>query len=70
VKFLDAKHIAMIGNGHALHAVADGLVNQPLNTRLTVQDGVICMYMQVYEIFHKMCSFFAFEPQSYGKKPK
>ena len=31
VKFLDAKHIAMIGNGHAFHAVADGLVNQPFD---------------------------------------
>ena len=59
VKLLDAEHVAMIGYRHASHAVAYGLVNQAFDARLTVQDRVVCMYMQMYEIFHK-CAIFSF----------
>jgi hypothetical protein len=31
MKLFDAKHVAMVGNGHATHAVLDGLVYQILN---------------------------------------
>ena len=52
VKFLNAEHVAVIGDGHALHAVADGFIYKLLDTRLTIEDRVVGMYMQMYEIFH------------------
>ena len=61
VEFLDTEHVAMIGYRHASHAVAYSLVNQSLDARLAVQDRVVCMYVQMYEIFHKMCCFLVFE---------
>jgi hypothetical protein len=36
MEFLDAEHVAMIGNGHASHTIAYGFVNQPLDAGLTV----------------------------------
>ena len=36
VELLDAEHVAMIGHRQALHAVADGLVDQVLDFRLAV----------------------------------
>ena len=45
MKLLDAKHVAMIGNGHASHAVTDGFINQSRYLRLSVEDGVISMYV-------------------------
>ena len=52
VKFLNAEHVAVIGDGHALHTVADGFIYKLLDTRLSVEDRVVGMYMQMYEIFH------------------
>ena len=52
VKFLNAKHIAVIGDGHAFHAVADSFIYKLLDTRLSVENRVVGMYMQMYEIFH------------------
>jgi hypothetical protein len=42
----------MVGDSHASHAVGNSLVHQALDARLTVQDGVISMYMEMYEILH------------------
>jgi hypothetical protein len=67
VKFLDAEHVTMVGNGHAAHTVGYSLVNQPFNARLTVQNRVICMYVKMYKVFHKM-RIFDLEVQSYAEK--
>ena len=37
MKFLDSEHIAVIGNGHAFHAVGYRFIYQLLNTRLAIQ---------------------------------
>ena len=37
MKFLDTEHVAVVGDGHAPHAVANSLVHQPFDARLTVQ---------------------------------
>ena len=52
MKFFDTKHVAMVGDGHAAHAIAHGLVDQFLDARLAVEYRVICMYMKMYKIFH------------------
>ena len=52
MKFFDTKHVAMVGDGHAAHAIAHGLVYQFLDARLTIKYRVICMYMKMYKIFH------------------
>ena len=36
-------HIAMIGNGHAAHAVLDSLVHQALHAALSVEYRILCM---------------------------
>ena len=51
-KLLDAHHVAMVGHGHAAHAVGDGLVDELLYTGLPVEDAVISMYVKVDEILH------------------
>ena len=38
VKFFDTEHIAVIGNGHASHAVLNSFVYKPLDTRLSIED--------------------------------
>ena len=53
VKFLNAEHVAVVGNGHTLHAIADSFVYKLFDTRLSVEYRVICMYVQMYEIFHR-----------------
>ena len=45
VKFLNAEHIAMIGDGHSLHAVGNSLIHKLLDTRLTIEYGVVGMYV-------------------------
>ena len=54
-KLLYAHHVAVVGDGHAAHAVAHGLVDQLRYTGLSVEYRVVCMYVQVYEIFHVLC---------------
>ena len=44
-KLLDAKHVAVVGDGHALHAVADGLVHQLRDFRLSVEYRIVGMYV-------------------------
>ena len=60
VKLFDAKHVAVIGNGHTSHAISHRLVDKPFDARLSIKNRVICMYMKMYEIFHKMCCFCLF----------
>jgi hypothetical protein len=38
MKLLDTEHVTMIGDGHALHAIGDSLVDKPTDTRLSVED--------------------------------
>ena len=38
VKFFNTEHVAMIGNGHASHAILNGLIYKPLDTRLSIED--------------------------------
>ena len=44
-KFLDAKHVAMVGDGQSAHPVGNSFVNEPLHGRLTVENGIISMYV-------------------------
>ncbi len=44
-QLLHAEHVAVVGDGHAAHAVANSLVNQFLDTRLSVEDTIIGMYV-------------------------
>jgi hypothetical protein len=60
VKFFDAEHVTVIGDGHALHAIFYRLVDKPFYARLSVEYGVVGMYVQMYEIFHRNACFFGF----------
>jgi hypothetical protein len=51
-ELFDAEHVSMIGNGHTFHTVTDSFVYQLLDAGLTVEYRIICMYVQVYEVFH------------------
>ncbi len=51
-KLLYTEHVAVVGNRNALHSVGDCLVDEPLNTRLTVQNGVLRMDVKMNEILH------------------
>ena len=52
-ELLDAIHHAVVGNGHALHAVLDGFVDQMGHLGLTIKNGIMSMYVQMNEIFHQ-----------------
>ena len=56
-ELLDAEHVAVVGHGHAFHAVADGLVHQLLDAGLSVKNRIIGVYVQMYEVFHFSCRF-------------
>ena len=56
VKLLDAEHVAVVGNGHAAHPVADGFVYKILYFRLSVEYGIVRVYVKVNKIFHDFCS--------------
>ena len=43
MELLDAKHVAVIGNGHTLHAVGYSFVYQPFDARLSVENRIVCM---------------------------
>ena len=60
MEFLNAEHVAVIRDGHALHAVGNGFVHKFLDARLSVENRVVGMYVQMYEIFHLLCCFFSF----------
>jgi hypothetical protein len=36
-EFLDAKHIAVVGNGHTFHAISDSFIYEFFDTRLPVK---------------------------------
>lgn len=42
----------MIGDSHSPHAITYGFVNQLLYAGLTIKDGILCVDVQMYEIFH------------------
>ena len=44
-----AEHIAVIRDGQGRHPQLFGPVKEVLDGRLTVQDGVLCMNVKVYE---------------------
>ena len=44
-EFLDAEHVAMVGHGYSAHPVGYGLIHQTGNGSLSVQNGILCMYM-------------------------
>ena len=50
-----AEHIAMIGYRHTAHAVGNGLVDELLNGRLAVEERVVRVDVQMYEVFHVWC---------------
>ena len=52
VKFLNTEHVAVVGNSHALHSIGQSFVHKLFDTRLSIEYRVICMYVQMYEIFH------------------
>ena len=45
IKFLDAEHVAVVGDGNALHAVLHGLVHQAADAGLSVQQGILGVYV-------------------------
>ena len=45
VELFDAEHVAVVGDGNALHAVLHGLVHQAAHAGLPVQQGVLGMYV-------------------------
>ena len=55
-ELLDAIHHAVVGNGHALHAVLDGFIDQVRHLGLTVKYRIMSMYVQMNEIFHQFFS--------------
>ena len=56
-----AEHIAMVGDSHAAHAVSHGFVDKLFHRRLSVENGVVGVYVQVYEVFHRAVAFFIVE---------
>ena len=42
----------MVGDGHTPHTIGNGLVNQFRYARLSVENGIISMDMQVYKVLH------------------
>ena len=56
-QLLHAIHHAMVGDGHAPHAVPDGLLHEVGYLRLAVKDGVVRMDVQMYEVFHQFSYF-------------
>ena len=44
-ELLYTEHHAMICYRHTLHSISDSLINKPCHLRLTIEDGVISMYM-------------------------
>ena len=53
-----AEHIAMVGDSHAAHAVSHGFVDKLFHRRLSVENGVVGVYVQVYEVFHRAVAKF------------
>ena len=56
-KFLNAKHIPMVGNCHTLHTISNCLIYKAFDRGLTIQNRVICMDVKVYVIIHLLIIF-------------
>ena len=56
-ELLNAKHDSMDSNSHALHAIGNSLVDNFVNLRLSVENGIMCVDVQMYEIFHVVLVF-------------
>jgi hypothetical protein len=52
VKLLYAHHVAVVGEGNALHAVGNGLVDEFLDGCLAIENRVLRMNVQVDKILH------------------
>ena len=55
-KFFNAKHGAMVGDGHAFHIIGNGFIYKLRYFRLSIEDGIISMYVKVNEVVH-ICLF-------------
>ena len=53
-KFLDAKHVAMVGDGNTLHSVFHGFVHQLADAGLSVEQRVLGVYVQMNKIVHRI----------------
>ena len=52
IEFLYSEHVAMVCYRHALHPVSHSLVYEALDAGLSVENRIISMNVQMYEIFH------------------
>ena len=52
-ELLYAEHYAVVGDCHTFHAVLDGFVDEVCYLRLSVKNRIVCMTMQMNEIFHR-----------------
>ena len=52
VELLYAEHVAVVGDGDAAHAVGNGLVYKALYAGLSIKNGILRVYVQMYEIVH------------------
>ena len=50
VELFDAEHVAVVGESHAAHAVGYGLVHHLLDGGLTVEQRVLRVNVEVYEV--------------------
>ena len=53
-ELLHAEHVAMIRDGHTLHAVGNGFIHQTGDGSLTVQQRILGVHVQMYEIDHNL----------------
>ena len=51
-KILYAEHIAMVCYGHSAHSVCYGLVHKARNAGLSVQQRILGMNVEMYEVLH------------------
>ena len=52
----DAIHHAMVGDSHAAHAVVDGFLHQTGDARLTIEEAVVSVDVEMYEVVHNVLS--------------
>ena len=53
-ELLHAEHVAVIRDGHTLHAVGDGFIHQTGDGSLSVQQRILGVHVQMYEIDHNL----------------
>ena len=51
-ELLDAVHVPVVGDGHGIHSKFFHPVKKFLDGRKTVQDGILCMNVEMYELCH------------------